>query len=514
MKKNIVTTFLLAFLISSTFSQIKHIPKTEENFSYIIKQVPGDTVAVERVFLEKNGFRSFLSLNRLATSEIIYNKISNNRSKLEVITSTYEEKGKPLQIEVTSDSLKAANNTDVKFAQNPFIERSWALLGEVIRQAKKSNEKRVKVFNPFFQSTENLDVEFLSKDSVHVTAGNQRYYLKLNSEGFIQKGILPDYNIIATMVLDLPKAAYSIAPLHGAPENAPYTAEEVRIDSPEGHTLAGTLTLPKNYSQPMPAIVLITGAGKLTRNSGSGATSTFWQLAHHLSSNGIAVLRLDDRGVGESTGNWENNTLQGEAKDIEAGLAYLKKRKDINGKKLGLLGLSEGGLIAPMIAARDSSIAGVILMAGPGEPMKSVWEYQVNYAYSHVPGITKSQVDSLTTKHLAALEDPKLPLKLRSLIEYNDAIPTAQKVTAPILILHGSSDRHVPPTGAANLAKALTEGGNNDVTLHVFPSLSHVFVYDPQGLASGWGKLPSFTIPSEVLNTLSRWTKSKLIDIQ
>ncbi|HSN73527.1 MAG TPA: alpha/beta fold hydrolase, partial [Anaerolineae bacterium] len=145
---------------------------------------------------------------------------------------------------------------------------------------------------------------------------------------------------------------------------APYQQEEVTVKNGAA-SLAGTLTLPP-AGGPFPAVVLISGSGAQNRDEEVFGFQPFRLIADHFTRNGIAVLRMDDRGVGGSTGDVANVTSEDFAGDIAAAVAMLKGRPDINPKQIGLLGHSEGGIIAPMVADRSSDVAYVILLAGPG----------------------------------------------------------------------------------------------------------------------------------------------------
>ena len=146
----------------------------------------------------------------------------------------------------------------------------------------------------------------------------------------------------------------------------PYTEEEVAYENKEaGITLAGTLTLPSGKG-PSPAVLLISGSGPQDRNETIYNHHPFLVLADYLTRQGIAVLRVDDRGVGESTGDFSQATSVDFASDVLAGIEYLKTRKEINPEQIGLIGHSEGGLIAPMVAVKSPDVAFIILMAGTG----------------------------------------------------------------------------------------------------------------------------------------------------
>lgn len=146
----------------------------------------------------------------------------------------------------------------------------------------------------------------------------------------------------------------------------PYIEEEAIYENKEAEiTLAGTLTLPSGKG-PFPAVLLITGSGPQDRNDTIYGHYPFMVLADYLTRQGIAVLRVDDRGVGESTGDFSRATSEDFASDVLAGIEYLKTRKEINPEQIGLIGHSEGGLIAPMVAIKSPDVAFIILMAGTG----------------------------------------------------------------------------------------------------------------------------------------------------
>ena len=146
----------------------------------------------------------------------------------------------------------------------------------------------------------------------------------------------------------------------------PYEEEEVAYENKKaGIKLAGTLTYPRGKG-PFPAVLLITGSGPQDRNEALAGHRPFLVLADHLTRHGIAVLRVDDRGVGGSSGDTMKSTSADFADDALAGIQFLKTRKEVNPAQIGLIGHSEGGMIAPMVAARSSDVAYIVLLAGPG----------------------------------------------------------------------------------------------------------------------------------------------------
>jgi len=160
---------------------------------------------------------------------------------------------------------------------------------------------------------------------------------------------------------------------YSAPANAPFSAEEVSIPV-STYALAGTLLLPKSGKRPFTAVVMITGSGLQTRDSripmpGLEQYAPFRQIAERLASNGVAVLRVDDRGIGGSTGRetLEKATTTSLAEDTRAQIAWLRTRADIDGARIIVVGHSEGASIASMIGASDPKLFAVVMMAGPGK---------------------------------------------------------------------------------------------------------------------------------------------------
>jgi len=146
----------------------------------------------------------------------------------------------------------------------------------------------------------------------------------------------------------------------------PYYSEEVKFSNPKADAvLAGTLTLPQKEGN-FPAVILITGSGPQNRNEEMRGHKPFLILADHLTRNGIAVLRFDDRGTAESTGIYKGATTLDFADDVESTIQYLQTRSEIDKNHIGLAGHSEGGIIAPLVAAINDDVDFIVLMAGTG----------------------------------------------------------------------------------------------------------------------------------------------------
>ena len=154
-----------------------------------------------------------------------------------------------------------------------------------------------------------------------------------------------------------------------------YVSKEVSfLNSKDGIELSGTLTLPK---KPIAAVILVSGSGPQDRNQLFMGHKTFWVLADFLSSNRIAVLRFDDRGVGKSQGVFENSTSYDFSEDVSAGVDFLKSVPELNGNMFGIIGHSEGGLIAPVTANNNANVDFIVLMAGPSQSGQFVSENQM-----------------------------------------------------------------------------------------------------------------------------------------
>lgn len=303
-------------------------------------------------------------------------------------------------------------------------------------------------------------------------------------------------------------------PDYGAPADAPYTAEQVRIPTGHGYELAGTLTVPENPTGPVPAVVLITGSGPQDRDSAIPQVPgyrPFRQIADTLGRRGIAVLRVDDRGVGASGGHPARATTADFADDVRAEVAWLRGRPEIDGARIALAGHSEGGIIAPMVAVSDPRIRAVVLLAGPAWTGRRISDYQLAGAWRGM-GKTPAQMDSMKATNDPQRESMagKVPW-IRFWLDY-DPLPTARKLRAPTLILQGATDRQVSPEQAEELAAATRGGGNRDVTVRVFSDVNHLFLMDPQGTAdvARYAALPDKQVPREVLGTLADWLTKRL----
>ena len=344
-------------------------------------------------------------------------------------------------------------------------------------------------------------------------------------------------------------------------EPLPYTAEDVTFDntadaSGETITLAGTLTLPVGDG-PFPAVVLITGSGTQDRDEllePLASIRPFALIADALSSNGIAVLRFDDRGAGASGGTPVGATSADIATDAEAALDYVLSRPEIDSAAVGLLGHSEGGAIAPMIAARRADVAFIVSLSGSVVDGAQVLLKQ-NERLLTASGATQEQIDQQISFvqdliDLTAAEDwPALQARLeQGVIDQVASLPEDQqaalgdvqayaaqyaaqqlpnfqtwyafffaydprvdwaKVSVPVLALFGDLDTQVDAEqNATALEETLTQAGNEDFTIVRFPTTNHLFQDAVTGSVDEYGSLDQ-TFAPDVLPTIIDWINAR-----
>lgn len=300
---------------------------------------------------------------------------------------------------------------------------------------------------------------------------------------------------------------------YGAPQGANYVAEEVAVTTASGLTLFGTLTLPKGAAGALPAAVTVTGSGPQDRDeymSHVGEYRPFRQIADTLGARGIAVLRLDDRGVNGTDPGPPGATSSDLAEDVRAAVEYLRTRPGIDATRLALIGHSEGGVIAPMVAATDSTIAALVLLAGPAYTLERVGQVGLEAVIARTPTLSESEAADMRQQaerasEQRALEDPWY----RAAVGY-DPLPTIRRVRVPVLLLQGDADTQITPEQADTLAAALRGAGNEDVTVVHFPATNHLFLEDTDGRVFRYARLRSHEVRSDVLGMIADWLVDRL----
>jgi pimeloyl-ACP methyl ester carboxylesterase len=328
----------------------------------------------------------------------------------------------------------------------------------------------------------------------------------------------------------------------------PYYTEDVTFQNKKANiSLAGTLSMPQQQGN-FPAVILISGSGPQNRDEEILGHKPFLVLADFLTKNGIAVLRFDDRGTAQSKGNFNTATSVDFATDVEAAVNYLLTRKEINKTKIGLMGHSEGGIIAPMVAVQNKNVKFIILLAGSGVSGDQLLllqqemvgramgaseidlqkEKTINTgAYNLIIKSTDNQKlkTELTAYYTKAFQDNPLPDSSKSMsiadmvnfqvksltkpweeyfIKYNPA-PTLQKVKCPVLAMGGDKDLQVPATVNLDaINKALIQGGNKNVTIKQLPKLNHLFQECTTGSPSEYAQIEQTFSPT-ALSAILNW---------
>lgn len=332
----------------------------------------------------------------------------------------------------------------------------------------------------------------------------------------------------------------------------PYTVQEVGYASGDVH-LAATLTIPPGDG-PFPAAVLLTGSGPQNRDEELFGHKPFAVLADHLSRRGIAVLRADDRGVGGSSGSTARSTTSDFADDALAGVGFLRTRPEIAPDRIGLIGHSEGGIVAPLAAVRaPDQVAFLVLLAGTGVPLGEVVKLQQKLIMAAAGAdsatiareagqnavlldLLAAGADSLTVRtrleellqaaaaeegkplpadELAATVDAALAGVLTPWFRYAltlDPRDALRRVTCPVLALSGDRDLQVDADqNLVEIERALAAAGNGDVTALRLPGLNHLFQPAVTGLPAEYGLIEQTMAPA-VLDTVSGWLGERFLD--
>jgi pimeloyl-ACP methyl ester carboxylesterase len=375
------------------------------------------------------------------------------------------------------------------------------------------------------------------------------YEGKLSSDGAQVEGKWTQSGVSLPLTLKRTTAAVP-KPRRPQEPKKPYPYRAIEVTYPNkkaGIRFAGTLTLPRGKG-PFPAALLITGSGAQNRDEEVFGHKPFLVLADYLTRRRIAVLRVDDRGVGGSTGSLKAVTGADLADDALAGVNFLKSRPEINPRRIGLIGHSEGGILAPMAATKSRDVAYIVMMAGTGLPGEDILYMQgalVNKAMGATDealainrkmqegmfAIVKQEPDNakaaqrlqeLWKKTKDALpEDQKKAIGgqeaaiqaqmqailtpwFRYFLTY-DPRPALRRVRCPVLAVNGAKDMQVPPKeNLREIAAALKAGGNKDCTVKELPGLNHLFQTAFTGSPAEYARIEE-TISPVALKVIGDW---------
>jgi len=389
------------------------------------------------------------------------------------------------------------------------------------------------------------DVKY-EKDVLILEIDNSKHYKgKMSKDGSRIEGNLTTSRRQIPLTLERADEAYPSTRPQDPPKPYPYIAEDVYFANREAKvTFAGTLTIPKGKG-PFPSALLISGTGPHDRNSAMMDHRPFLVLADHLTRMGIAVLRYDDRGTGYSTGMFSKATTQDFAEDAVAGITYLRSRTEIDHDLIGLVGHSEGSVVAAMVAARLQNIAYVVMLSGMGISGDMTLIRQTE-AIAKASGIDREIIGaniSLQKEIYAVLKNSSnhqtLEKKLRNIylsqasafgqgineemelqiqerisqvtspwflyfVKY-DPQSDLTKVKCPTIILFGEKDLQTPPEfHIPPIKHTLRSNGTSQTTVQIMPDLNHLFQNAETGLISEYNKI-SETISPSVLQLIGEW---------
>lgn len=335
----------------------------------------------------------------------------------------------------------------------------------------------------------------------------------------------------------------------------PYLTEEVSYRNEKDNILlAGTISKPSSGNR-FPVVLLITGSGPQDRDESIGMHKPFAVIADQLTRAGIAVLRVDDRGVGKSTGDFRSATSENFASDVLSGIAYLRTRTDIDVNKIGLLGHSEGAMIAPYVAARSKDVAFIVLLAGPAIGGKETMYFQAvekpmaqmdktyrdaygklytsmfalaldsaasqhseQYIRDSYLDWKKNTADSITQKLVRGTDEQVTASFIKGFSDFKrpwwnfflryEPRKDLEKIKIPVLALNGEKDEQVDPVSNLKLLTDIfTKNGNKDFKIIQVPGVNHLFQHCKQ-----CGSIPEYlaleeTFDPQTLTLITTWIK-------
>ncbi len=416
---------------------------------------------------------------------------------------------------------------------------------------EEGKEKRVLLSIPQQNLSEYPADDYIVTDSNVVVSFNAfaaKFIASLDDQGDI-RGTWHQGGLVADLVLKpLEGGTGAMRPQEPKPP-FPYETEELTIPNPEaeGVTLSGTLTKPMGEG-PFPLVILISGSGPQNRDSEIFGHKPFWVMADYLTKHGIGVFRYDDRGIGASTGNFQAATTADLASDTRAIVSALKKQEK-RVQKIGLIGHSEGGIIAPMVAEKSRHVDFLVLLAAPALPGDEILLAQTRLILEksdEAPDEVKKQTDYARKVYDLVKQTPKeKPMDydalqklaksfydqagetiqaqygtyekfyfaqssamsspwMRYFITYDPA-PALEKLDIPVYALFGSLDIQVPAAqNMERMQEALAHLPQGMVKIHEVPGLNHLFQAAETGLPVEYGRIRE-TFNVGVLQLMTSW---------
>jgi fermentation-respiration switch protein FrsA (DUF1100 family) len=404
------------------------------------------------------------------------------------------------------------------------------------------------------QSVENIPVSSISvtKDSLkfEVSSIMAKYAGKIENDSMVIVGIFKQATLTLPLKLKKVEKLTEIKRPQTPKPPFPYNDEEVVFENKSANIkLAGSFTYPKENKK-FPAVVLVTGSGAQDRDETIFKHKPFLVIADYLTKNGIAVLRFDDRGVGKSTGNFAAATSVDFVTDALAAVEFLKTRNEVDPSKIGIMGHSEGGMIAPMAVSSSDDVAFIVLLAGPGmqgsdllalqtelilkangtppekveesvKTNKAAYKIVVEQpdsapAFKELEKLFEDQIANLTE------EEKKQPEYSRGNFEQSvktilspwfrfflkfDPKEYLENIQIPVLALNGEKDLQVPPKeNLSGIEEALKIAGNKNFKTVELPGLNHLFQNCKTGSPNEYGEIEE-TFSPDALKIISEWIR-------
>lgn len=460
------------------------------------------------------------------------------------ITGTWTQ-GRPLPLSFT----RAALTTKPKAAKPSDIDGAW--LGtlhpgmmklRVVFHIRNTDQGLTATLDSPDQGAKGIPVTRVARKGSHLTMDvngiGGKFGGTINADHSAIDGTWTQGGASLPLTLKRLKNAAELNP-PPRPQNPkgplPYKQEQVKFeDKQAGVQLAGTLTIPPGKG-PFPAVVLIAGSGPQNRNEVVMGQKVFLVLADYLTRKNIVVLRYDKRGIGKSGGDYATATTADFANDAEAAFNFLRTQPQVDPRKVGLIGHSEGGEIAPMVAARGRNVAFIVMMAGPGVPGRQILVEQAR-AISKASGMSSEKVQKAADREREIVEiienakdnaelEKELRAKLagkvpkarlgsmigrldspwfRYFVRYDPAT-ALEKVECPVLAMIGQKDTQVPAKqNLPAIRKALKAGGNKHFEVVEMPGLNHLFQPAKTGSPLEYGQIET-TIAPAALEKISNW---------
>ena len=398
------------------------------------------------------------------------------------------------------------------------------------------------------QGAKGIPVSKVSADSSSITlevkAASGSYAGTLSADGTSIDGTWSQGGQKFPILLKKQEGAFVLKRPQEPKPPFPYAASDVTFTNAKaGVSLAGTLTVPAGRG-PFPGVVLVSGSGAQNRDEELMGHKPFAVIADYLSRNGIAVLRYDDRGVGGSKGDPASATTFDFADDAESAFTYLSTRPEVDPRRVGIAGHSEGGLIAPMVASRNSKVAFIVMLAGPGLTGKDVLLTQEEaisiaagtdaaaaargkavsekiYAILMRGGDAAANAVEAKRTYLEAIDaEPSLTAEQKAQIDQAIAQLSSpwmkafisidpgtylRKIRIPVLAMNGSRDLQVLADPNLSAVEAdLKAAGNTRYKIAKLDGLNHLFQHATTGLPDEYGKITE-TFAPEALSMMKDW---------